>query len=390
VLTHRVEFFQLLSESSGRSSLVPWSYYISTVTRYEGNILPVIWLAGFVLALRRRTRFDVLLLLASGLVIIFFQYYPLKAFNYLLPAIPVLAVLGGRALTAGARALKKSSGEEAWLHGLRAQPVSAIAFTLILPLLVASSALPMDHVIGSNQNAGLREAALWLKAHTSPDASVMTLSNGSGQYIFSFYAQRDAYPFGRFRLATVLPGGRVTHPMATPSGDPPLDWISKYPPQLLADGSIQYLAYYTQAGDDPPETPIVLSQNQRDFRRVVENYGGELVYTGYYNHEGRVWIYRVHRFLADPVLQAQEISATGGKAAGSQTIRLEGEGFQVGSPVKIYVHQSKQQDVVTADADGTFSTTVGVDGPLDKKYWIVAVDDTGNYASVEGREIQGA
>ena len=34
----------------------------------------------------------------------------------------------------------------------------------------------------------------------------MTLSKGSAQYALSFYAQRDAYPFGRFRLATIVSG----------------------------------------------------------------------------------------------------------------------------------------------------------------------------------------
>ena len=53
---------------------------------------------------------------------------------------------------------------------------------------------------------------MWLKNNTSKDAGVMTLSKGSAQYAISFYAHRDAYPFGRFRLATIVPGGKVLNP----------------------------------------------------------------------------------------------------------------------------------------------------------------------------------
>ena len=72
----------------------------------------------------------------------------------------------------------------------------------------------------SDSYFGLREAALWLKKNTSKDAGVMTLSKGSAQYALSFYAQRDAYPFGRFRLATIVPGGKVLNP--SPAADGPV------------------------------------------------------------------------------------------------------------------------------------------------------------------------
>ena len=49
----------------------------------------------------------------------------------------------------------------------------------------------------------------------------MTLSKGSAQYALSFYAHRDAYPFGRFRLATVLPGGEVRSPHPAADGPVP-------------------------------------------------------------------------------------------------------------------------------------------------------------------------
>ena len=389
VFVHRAEFFNLLGESSERSSAVNWDYYISTLTRYEGYVLPVIWLAGLLVALVRRTKLDLLFALAAVLIVGFYQLYPLKAYNYLLPAIPTVCVLGGRALVDAARALLQLSRGRADRRR-RATPVFAgIVIALVGVLVVGASARSVDAVVNSTQNAGLREAAAWLAANTPADASVMTLSQGSGQYVFSFYARRDSYPFGRFRLATVLPGGTVVHPEPTTPGDPPKDWISQWPPLLLGDRTVDYLVYYTQSGDDPPETPLVNSQNQRDFKSTIEHYGGELVHAEYYNHEGRVFIYDVRRLRAHPKLTASVEAPSAGSAASASTILLEGEGFDMGSTVTIYVHQAAQQTVV-ADDDGAFSATVTVDQPLEEKFWIVAVDESGRDASVTGDEVDSA
>ena len=73
-------------------------------------------------------------------------------------------------------------------------------------------ASPVVDVARTDSYFGLREAAKWLKANTKPEDGVMTLSKGSAQYAISFYAHRDAYPFGRFRLATILPGGDGPQP----------------------------------------------------------------------------------------------------------------------------------------------------------------------------------
>ena len=58
----------------------------------------MIWLVGIVIALRRWTAGDRLLLFWVFVVALFFQAYPLKAFNYLLPLIPAVSILAGRAV----------------------------------------------------------------------------------------------------------------------------------------------------------------------------------------------------------------------------------------------------------------------------------------------------
>ena len=81
-----------------------------------------------------------------------------------------------------------------------------------------SLAVPVVDASKRDSYFGLREAARWLKTNTKPDEGVMTLSKGSAQYAISFYAKRDAYPFGRFRLATVIPGGKTLSPRPAPDG----------------------------------------------------------------------------------------------------------------------------------------------------------------------------
>ena len=63
----------------------------------------------------------------------------------------------------------------------------------------------------------------------------------------------SADPFGRFRLATIVPGGKVLNPTPSADGAPSADWSSHWPPILIENREVSYLVYYTNEGDDPPE-----------------------------------------------------------------------------------------------------------------------------------------
>src|SRR5690606_24657017 len=156
-------------------------------------------------------------------------------------------------------------------------------------------------------------------------------------------------PFGRFRLATILPGGTVVHPSLR-SDATPRDWVVLWPPRLLASGDVSYLVFYTNAGDDPPEDPIVRSSTQRQFQRLVEDYGGELVHTVYDNREPRVWIYQVTKRLPQ-----SEIAFSVERDA----MRIEGRGFRLNAPVSVY-YRGEFLAEVQADERGDFVTTVPV------------------------------
>lgn len=232
--------------------------------------------------------------------------------------------------------------------------------------------------------AGLREAAFWLKERADPDAGVMVLSNGSAQYTFSFYAGLDAYPFGRFRLATVLPGGEILQPGPTPAGLPPTDWISNWPSRLIGEGKISYLVFHTTEGDDPPENPIVNSANQRDFQALVEAYGGELVHREYHEHEARVWVYQVTKLLPTPRLRATWLNHD---PVGPGSVRISGRGFHINSKVALFFH-GKGLSVYRTDGRGRFSTRIALGEGVEPRHWLLARDLVGNAGSIPALDIK--
>jgi hypothetical protein len=217
-----------------------------------------------------------------------------------------------------------------------------------------------------------------------PGAGVMVLSNGSAQYTFSFYGGLDAYPFGRFRLATTLPGGEIVRPGPTLAGRPPMDWISKWPPRLIREGTVSYLVFHTTEGDDPPENPIVTSASHRDFQALVAAHGGELVHREYHNQEARVWVYRVTKLLPAPRLSATWLHR-GPDGAGS--LRVSGRGFRIESKVTVFFH-GRYLGVYGTDDRGRFSARVALEQNVKPRYLLLARDVAGNEASVPSLEIK--
>jgi hypothetical protein len=209
----------------------------------------------------------------------------------------------------------------------------------------------------------------------------MSLSGGSAQYVFSFYGNRDAYPFGRFQLATVLPGGSVVPPTPT-EHETPRDWVVYWPPKLVESGTVTYLVYYTNepgdlAGADEPgaDGPIDRTARQRMFKRLIERYHGELVHTVYRDHRARVWIYRVSNPLPRPVVT---YSAQGGVAT------VSGWGFAPNSPVTVsYAHQPVIAQT-RSGPDSSASVTFPLPAWTRPRYRVTVSDDQGNYTSFTG------
>jgi hypothetical protein len=368
------QFFQFLHDSSARVTRVQWHYYLDKLGHFDGYPLLGVWALGIIVALFARRMGDRLLLISVLVMGIFFQTYPLKAFNYLLPAIPVLSILGARGLCKVALQLDRRASSRMLFMNRRRRDTAVLAPIAAAVVVFAVSIVPTVRATQSDSFYGLREAAKWLESNTPQDAGVMTLSKGSAQYALSFYAKRDSYPFGRFRLATVFPGPTVRSPRPDPAGGPSRDWVDYWPPRLIEGRNVSYLVYYTDEGDDPPEDPIVESDQQQRFRDFIEAYGGQLVHTVRRNHEGRAWIYRISELLAQPKITY---------ARRGDNIVVRGDGFRFNSRVKIYYHRVSRGTYPT-DANGSLSASFPLPFRIQPRYWIVAIDDAGNVASGTG------
>ena len=293
-----------LSDSSARVTHVPWHYYLDKLGHFSGYPILVVWALGIGVALRFGRTGD-RLLLASGarprgvLPDLSAQGVQLPA-----PADPTAFDPGSP------RCLRR--GDRAW--PARTRPYIRRTLNGHAPAepggaLIAAAAVrrgldrarhrprPDGFLLRPSRGGEVARCTTPLR-----NTGVMTISKGSAQYALSFYAKRDAYPYGRFRLATVFPGRKGPEPAAgSPTG--PVPRLGHYwPPRLIKGGKVSYLVYYTDEGDDPPEAPIVESEQQKSFRNFIEAYGGQLVHTVRRNHEGRAWIYRVSELLSQPTI----------------------------------------------------------------------------------------
>jgi hypothetical protein len=171
-----------------------------------------------------------------------------------------------------------------------------------------------------------------------------------------------------------VPGGKVLNPSPAADGAPSADWSTHWPPILIKSREVSYLVYYTNEGDDPPENPLVDNAHQEHFRRFIEAYGGKLVHVVYRNHEGRAWIYKVQKL---------ERRARISFRPGRERLRVRGTGFRFKSRVTLYYHGAKR-GVFRTDRDGAFKVRIRMPYFIQSRYYLVATDNFGSYASTVG------
>ena len=249
--------------------------------------------------------------------------------------------------------------------------LSAAALSIVA---VGAAAPYLRDIWRDDSYVGLKDAAAWIARSTPPSAGVITISRGSAQYVFAFYAHRDSYPFGRFNLATVLPGGRIVPASAPPPGArTPRDWVDGWPDRLIRNGQVSYAVYYTTVADDPPEeNQVVETSTQHQFRLLIERYGGQLAHTVYYHHEARAWVYRLTARLPHPVLTY---------AVRGSALTLRGAGFTENAQM-VAVYNGHQIARGQSRSDGSVSLSVPYPTRPRPRYLLMLTDAAGRSASV--------
>jgi Dolichyl-phosphate-mannose-protein mannosyltransferase len=368
IMAYHSELASFLSTSTKRTSGVAWYFYLSQLWQAEGLVMCVVLALGVLSTVLRRDVHDLLPSAWLGVFALFLQLYPLKGFNYLLPAIPPLALLAGRSLSdALGRVTQNVRGF------LGARPAAIAAAWVALAICVAQFSA-VRSAMTDDSSAGMREAAYWLQAQGAQRSGAMTLSHGSGQYVLSFYGGIDSYPYGKFRIATVVPGGRLVRSSA-PRNQVPLDWIDVWPARLIQQGQVSYLVYNTRPLDDPPEQgQIAGTATERQFRSLIQSFGGRLVHVVYWHHEARVYIYRVSKKIAKPTLSSVIVG---------NHVTLTALGLVANSPVTVSYHGGLVARGRT-DADGTASVSLPIPDPGQSQYHVVVTDAEGTTVSATG------
>lgn len=193
--------------STGRNYLVwqlfrrpnhDWPFYFQTVPPAIGMLVIAAALIGIVLLWNERSWREKLLVAWVVVPVTFFQIWPVKGFQYLLPIAPALAVLAGRLLGKGAHTESEIS-----VPGLgKTWSINPIFSWLVTGIIVFSIGLSSWQRIqpetsslflaGTGGVPGGREAGTWVLENVPASARFMTIGPSMAN-IIQFYGQRRAY-----------------------------------------------------------------------------------------------------------------------------------------------------------------------------------------------------
>ncbi len=179
-------------------------FYLANVPPAVGPLVIAAAVVGLWLVRRRIDWRERLLLAWIAVVVCFFQLWPVKGFQYLLPAATPLAVLAARGIVALGHL------PTPWLDSVvRRRPnsvarlVGAVPRTALLAAVVAGSLFvgswslvqPSESpqlLAGSGGVPGGRETGTWIRENTPTGAEMMTIGPSMAN-IVQFYGHRRAY-----------------------------------------------------------------------------------------------------------------------------------------------------------------------------------------------------
>jgi len=204
------------------------AFYLQVVPSAVGPLLIIAAIVGLWLLRRRIDWRERLLMAWIVVVVVFFELWPVKGFQYLLPAAPPLAVLAARGIVAisrshapvwfddfrggvARRVARYGIGVRAMLavDGLRERvsgPAShfgprakLFTVTAIVVVTMASTTWPRiqpatssELLAGSGGLPGGREAGTWIRDNTPSGALLMTIGPSMANVV-QFYGHRKAY-----------------------------------------------------------------------------------------------------------------------------------------------------------------------------------------------------
>jgi 4-amino-4-deoxy-L-arabinose transferase-like glycosyltransferase len=206
----------------------PWDFYPSTVPEAIGLLVIVAAILGLFFLRHEKSWRERLLLCWIIVPAAFFQLWPTKGFQYLLPIAPPIAVLAGRAI---ARwwpediSLWKLRIRRSWI---KTATVLVIALSLLTySLQIIRPATTGTFVAGTGGVPGGREAGEWIRENIPAGATLMTIGPSMAN-ILQFYGHRKAYGL------SVSPNPLRRNPSYPPILNPDMQ---------IRNGDIQYVVW---------------------------------------------------------------------------------------------------------------------------------------------------
>jgi Dolichyl-phosphate-mannose-protein mannosyltransferase len=220
-----------------------WLFYPTTVPEAIGPL--VLLAAGLGLWLLRRESSwrETLLLCWIAVPLVFFQLWPVKGFQYLLPAAPAVAVLA-------ARGIARSSGRSAALAA------GIVATSLALPAWArVTGAAEAGHLAGAGGLPAGREAGEWIDSHVPAGARFMTIGPSMANLI-KYYGHREAHGL------SVSPNPLNRNPSYEPLVNPD---------RAIRESELQYVVWDAFSAARSPHFA-------RSLRRYASRYNGRVVH----------------------------------------------------------------------------------------------------------------
>jgi hypothetical protein len=230
--------------------------------------------AAFAITVLRRTWREKLLLTWILVPAAFFELWPVKGYQYLLPAAPAVAALAGRAVGSLPELVNRGLARFAYRrrrieiprHGRAARltvaaGVAAVAATLLVPTLdkiAVGSSAAASSLAGTGGVPRGREAGQWIDRHVPRGATLMTIGPSMANIVM-FYGRRQAYGL------SVSPNPLSRNPSYKPVPNPD---------RSIRNGDIQYLVWDTYSGSRSK----FFAQG---VRRYADRYNGHVVHTEY-------------------------------------------------------------------------------------------------------------
>jgi Dolichyl-phosphate-mannose-protein mannosyltransferase len=172
----------------------PWDFYLVIVPPVIGILVIVIGLLGLWLLRKENTWRERLLLCWILVPVIFFDLWPTKGFQYLLPIAPPFALLAARTL-ARWHPIRDIPilGRRLNFNVIRVAVVAMMAVTLLIPSLQAiQPATTGTFIAGTGGVPGGRETGNWIRENIPVGATMLTIGPSMAN-ILEFYGYRQAY-----------------------------------------------------------------------------------------------------------------------------------------------------------------------------------------------------